>query len=246
MCRIAQRAPDQELLARGVGIAQRSVTDLLHRYEELVALRLGEQVALQRRLREQGKAVLAIDGLQPQQGQETLWVIRETLSGEVLLARSRSSSTAAELAELLREVAAVLRAAEVRVVGVVSDGQSCVRGAVAQALPGVPHQLCQFHYLKEATKPLYAADRAAKKQLKGQVRGVATIERSLGERDDAEAAVIRDYCLAVRGAVGAAAPSCLAAPGVTLWSRLEEIRGSLERTLFAWEGMGPKKGGLVN
>jgi hypothetical protein len=30
----------------------------------------------------------------------------------------------------------------VPVVGVVSDGQTSIRRAVARALPGVPHQLC--------------------------------------------------------------------------------------------------------
>jgi hypothetical protein len=29
---------------------------------------------------------------------------------------------------------------------VVSDGQTSIRRAVERALPGVPHQLCQFHF----------------------------------------------------------------------------------------------------
>ena len=37
---------------------------------------------------------------------------------------------------------------------------------------GVPHQLCQFHYLREAAKPIYEADRHAKVGLKKKVRGV--------------------------------------------------------------------------
>jgi hypothetical protein len=32
--------------------------------------------------------------------------------------------------------------------------------------PDVPHQLCHFHYLREAAKPIYEADRHAKKELK--------------------------------------------------------------------------------
>ena len=38
------------------------------------------------------------------------------------------------------------------------------------ALDGVPHQLCQFHYLREAATPVYEADRHAKVQLKKKVR----------------------------------------------------------------------------
>lgn len=52
------------------------------------------------------------------------------------------------------------------------------------ALPGVPHGLCHFHYLREAAKPIYAADRHAKKELKKHVRGVRVIERSVADNDD--------------------------------------------------------------
>src|SRR5262249_41439666 len=50
--------------------------------------------------------------------------------------------------------------------GVISDGQHAIRKSEAQALPGVPHPLCQFHYLREVAGPLYEADRHAKKELK--------------------------------------------------------------------------------
>ena len=43
-------------------IAERSVTVLLHRYEELVALRLGDVARLRERLAEQGGVILALDG----------------------------------------------------------------------------------------------------------------------------------------------------------------------------------------
>lgn len=32
---------------------------------------------------------------------------------------------------------------------VISDGQQSIRKAVEAALPGVPHGLCHFHYLRE-------------------------------------------------------------------------------------------------
>ena len=50
------------------------------------------------------RVVLAIDGLQPDVGHEVLWVVRDCLSGQVLLARSLLSAAAADLAGLLREV----------------------------------------------------------------------------------------------------------------------------------------------
>ncbi len=60
----------RELSVRGVAVSERTVTNLLDRYEELVALRLTDRAALRERLKEQGRAVLAIDGLQPDVGHE--------------------------------------------------------------------------------------------------------------------------------------------------------------------------------
>jgi hypothetical protein len=53
--------------------------------------------------------------------------------------------------------------------GVVSDGQRSIRNAVETALPEAAHGLCHFHYLKEAAKQIYEADRHAKRTQK-QVR----------------------------------------------------------------------------
>jgi hypothetical protein len=178
----------RELSGRGVAVSERTVTNLLDRYEELVALRLTDRTHLREKLGEQGRVVLALDGLQPDVGHEVLWVVRECLSGEVLLARSLLSATEESLVNLLREVAGEL---EVPVVGVVSDGQHPIRRAVARVFPKAPHQLCQFHYLREAAKEVYEADRHAKKELKKRVRGVGPIERELEGRQDPEAEAVR-------------------------------------------------------
>src|SRR4029453_1689817 len=170
------------LRGRGVAIAERSVTNLLDRYDELLATALTGARRLRRALKGQRGVILALDGLQPDIGHEVLWVVRDCLSGEVLLARSLLSATAEDLAPLLREVA---EAVGVPVLGVVSDGQTSVRRAVERALPGVPHQLCQFHFLREAAHPVFEADRHAKVALKAEVRGVRPIERALEGHDDA-------------------------------------------------------------
>src|SRR6266568_3915471 len=190
------------LEARQLMVCERSVTNLIQRYEELVSLHVLDRPRVTERLLAQGRAVLAIDGLQPDVGHEVLWVIRECLSGEVL---------------------------PVPVVGVISDGQRSLRKAVASALPGVPHQLCQFHYLREAGHFIFDADRHAKKELKKQVRGVRPIERQLQGRTDAEAVATRAYCLAVRSALTDDGRAPLDAAGLRLVDRLAAIQASLDR-----------------
>jgi MULE transposase domain len=176
------------LVERGVAVAQRTVTNLLERYDELLSLTLQAPRRLRRLTEPQGRVILALDGLQPDMGHEVLWVLRDCLSGEVLLAQSLLSASHPDLAALLRQVKQALR---VPIGAVVSDGQCSIRKAVQQVFPQTPHQLCHFHYLREAAKPVYEADRHAKKALKKRVRGVRPIARQLETRTDAEADVIR-------------------------------------------------------
>ncbi len=214
------------LRARGVPISERSVTNLLDRYDELLALRLTDSARLREVVREQGRVVLAIDGLQPDVGHEVLWVVRDCLSSEVLAARSLLASGEQDLAPLLKQVQAAL---DVPVAGVVSDGQRSIRNAIASALPGVPHQLCHFHYLREAARPLYEADRHAKKELKKRVRGVRPIERAMEGRDDEQAQVVRGYCAAVRSSLTDDRRPPLKPSGLALHQRLTAIEESLQR-----------------
>jgi hypothetical protein len=93
----------------------------------------------------------------------------------------------------------------------------------------VPHQLCHFHYLREAAKPIYEADRHAKKELKKRVRGVRPIERQVEGQSDPAAAVIRGYCSAVRSALTDDGRPPLDASGLKLHTRLSAIDHSLER-----------------
>jgi hypothetical protein len=214
------------LRGRGVEIAERSVTNLLDRYDELLATALTGTRRLRRVLKGQGGVILALDGLQPDVGHEVLWVVRDCLSGEVLLARSLLSGRGVDLEPLLREAAA---AVGVPVLGVVSDGQTSVQRAVERALPGVPHQLCQFHFLREAAHPVFEADRHAKVELKKHVRGVRPIERSLEGHDDPAAEVARGYSAAVRSAITDDGRPPLAASGLKLKARLEAVADSLDR-----------------
>src|SRR2546421_1223012 len=219
----------EELVRRGIQVAQRTVTDQLYRYEELLALHLADVQRLQERLAHQQQVILSLDGLQPDVGQEVLWVLRDCVSGEVLVARSLLGATENDLVPLLEEAASICRKLGLPILGVISDGQHSIRNAVARALPGVPHQLCHFHYLREAAKPIAEADRHAKKELKKQVRGVRPLERELEERTDEEAEVVRGYCLAVRSALTDDGQPPLDPAGLRLQERLQAIDASIGR-----------------
>jgi hypothetical protein len=216
----------KQLQEEGVSLALRTVQNLLAQYDLLLSLALETLPERAAQLKEQGRAILAIDGLQPDVGHEVLWVVRDVLSGAILCARSLLSSSSAELQALIEEVAAAL---PVPVAAVLSDGQNSLRNAVAAALPDVPHQLCQFHYLREAARPLWEADRHAKKELKKHVRDVRGIERAAERQPDAASEVVLGYCSAVRSALTDDARPPLAFAGLRLAERLGDIQASLAR-----------------
>ena len=223
-----RRVPEipQELARRRLAMAPRTVRHLLERYDELVALSLADPLRLQRVTKTYGRVILALDGLQPDVGHEVLWVVRDCLSSEGRLARSLLSATQDDLATLLREVKQALG---VPIVGVISDGQPSSRCAIAKALGAVPHQRCHFPSLREAAKPVYEADRHAKKARKKRVRGVRPLARQLAQRTDPEAEVARGDGNAVRRALPDDGHPPLAASGLTLHGRRTAISQRLER-----------------
>jgi len=228
----------QHLRQRGGAVAPRTVTNLLERYDALLALSLTDPARLQRLTPALGRGSLALDGLQPDVGHEVLWGLRDCRSGAVLLARSLRSATHEDLAVLLRTVRQALT---VPLIGIIADGQLAIRGAVADVFPAGPHQWCHFHYLREAAKPMYEADRQAKKALKKRVRGVRPIERRLAGRSGPEAEVVRGYCAAIRSALTDDGPPPLDASGRKLHARLRAVTESLTRV----EKRGPGHGHSV-
>jgi hypothetical protein len=219
--------PDMHALLRSLDlpISERSVTNLLNRYDELVTLSTLDVARLKRLTTPAGRVILAIDGLQPDVGHEVLWVVRDCLSGQILVVRSLLSSCQDDLASLLEQVRVAL---DVPVAAVVSDGQRSIRNAVARVFPDTPHQLCHFHYLREAALPVFEADRHAKKELKKRVRDIRPLERAVEGRTDAEATLVRGYALAVRSALSDDGQAPLDAPGLRLRERLEAIHDSVE------------------
>jgi hypothetical protein len=214
------------LIGRGVRVAERTVLNLLDRYDELLAVVLTDDERRRRVLADQTRVILGIDGLQPDVGHEVLWVVRDCLSGEILAAKARLSARRKDRIGWLTEVK---EACPVPVAGIVSDGQPTIRQAVTAVFPDVPYQLLQFHYLREAARPIYEADRHAKKELKKKVRGVRAIERRVEDQPGTEAEVVRGYCSAVRSALTDDGRPPLEASGLKLHERLSAIDASLDR-----------------
>lgn len=215
------------LHAQQVSISLKEIQLLSEAFLALVQTVIADDTQVLAQLRAQGGLILAVDGIQPEKGNETLWLLRDVRSARVLLARNLLSSGADELEPLFEEV----KQLGVPVLGVVSDKQASLCLAVERVFPAVPHQLCHYHYLRDAAQPLCDADRAFKKQLKQKVRGLRDVERQVTARNDAEADMTRRYCLALREVLRDDGKYPLEPPGLQLYDKLQQIDASLARAL---------------
>ena len=170
----------QELVNQhGIQISERSVQYLYEGYMRLLESTNDQKIAkVAPMIKENGGMVISLDGVQPERGHETLWVVREVLTGTPLRASVLSTSDTESIKRLLQPVVEL----GLPILGVISDAQSSIRRAVKELLPNVPHQLCQFHYLKNIAAPVMEEDNRLKAEIRKRVRGIKAVERKLKER----------------------------------------------------------------
>jgi hypothetical protein len=204
--------------------------------------------------------ILSIDGLQPEQGHETLYVVRELERKRVWCAEALLSSATAEAQLLLAQARSWAEGLGTPVRLWISDKQDEFVRGIAAEFPGVPHRYCTNHFLRDVAKPLLEADSHAKVRMRRTVRGLRAIEREvLAERrmpeppallappceatpadavqaDAASQDVVLDYCAAVRGILNDDQGGPLHPPGVRMAEALEDVHASLQRNVEAQKG----------
>jgi len=155
----------------------------LGRYHTMLAARQQDPERLSIAYRAIASLVLTIDGLQPEKGHETLYVVRELMGKRVWFAEPLLSSATQEVQRLIvlaRQWAERL-AKPVR--GWRSDKQDAFVTAIAAEFPGIPHRYCHNHFLRDVAKPVLEMDSRAKVKMRHKVRGLRAIERRvLAER----------------------------------------------------------------
>src|SRR6266851_3114239 len=145
-------------------ISRREILFLFEAYTAL--LRAGTEVTHDESWKEQVRKnkgiVLSINGIQPDKGNETIYLLRDVLTGRILHAENVTESTKERLKQLLAPVVAL----RVPVIGVISDAQPTELQAVAELWPETPHQICQFYTIREAGRLIYNADHRVKTDMR--------------------------------------------------------------------------------
>lgn len=214
----------------GLPISERNVDYLVQTWQELATAWVLRDRGRIDALERQGGIILAIDGLQPEKGHETLYLFRDTISQTNLLTCPLSNSSSDRLAETIE----VVKGLGVTILGVVTDKQQSLVLAVDKALPGTPYQLCQFHFFRDLARPVMEVDRAMKKGIKKKLRGIAPVERKLADSKEAKAASTvrqaRAYCVALRATLQDDGKPPLDPGGLKMVDRLRRIDRSLARS----------------
>jgi hypothetical protein len=213
-----------------VDISERNVQNLYELYSML--LQTSAEKALDQILpdiHENGGMVIAIDGVQPEKGHETLYVIREVLTRTVLAAKCLQNSSSENIEEFLKQVARP----GIKIIGVVSDGQSSLKLGISKAFPGVPHQLCHYHFLRNIAFQFVGKDRKMKKEIKKKVRGISAIEKRVPtELEGEECDVVLGYLQAVRALLVVKGKAPLYPPGIMVYEYLQLIKESINDALL--------------
>ena len=120
-----------------------------------------------------GWILLSLDGAQPEKGEAALWVFSDRLTGKVLLVKVLETATHEVLAAAMREVQELYG---VPVLAVISDRQENIVQAVQEALPGVPHAFCHYHFLRNVARPVEAKDSSLLTTLRSAVRNLSLVK----------------------------------------------------------------------
>lgn len=246
----------------GIKLSEDAIDQYIRRYQVMLAARQQDFASLRRHYESVGEIILCIDGLQPEKGHETLYVVRELTQKRVWFAEPLLSATADEVRRLIQTAKEWAQSLGVPVGLWMSDKQDAFVKGIAAEFPDVPHRYCDNHFLRDLAKPVLEADSHAKVQMRKKVRGLRTIEQAVLQRQKAETkedltpatpeatvtappppavvdpagSVVLDYCAAVRGILNDDQGGPLHPPGMRMAEALHEVQESIQRNLDAKKG----------
>ena len=89
--------------AFAIDLTVTGIANYIHRYQAMLAARQQDPEALRRHYQGVDSLILSIDGLQPEKGHETLYVVRELTGKRVWFAEALLSATADEVRRLIAQ-----------------------------------------------------------------------------------------------------------------------------------------------
>jgi hypothetical protein len=170
-----------------IKLSHDAISNYIHRYQVMLAARQQDPEVLRRQYESVDELVLTIDGLQPEKGHETLYVVRELTQKRVWFGEALISATADEVQRLVAKAREWTDSLGKQAVLWLSDKQDAFVTAIAAEFPDVPHRYCDNHFLRDVAKPVLEADSHAKVQMRRKVRGLRKIEQAVLKQESIQA-----------------------------------------------------------
>jgi hypothetical protein len=170
----------------GIKLSEDAIDQYIRRYQVMLAARQQDAGLLHREYESAAEIIFCIDGLQPEKGHETLYVVRELTRKRVWFAEALISATEDEVRRLIRKAKEWAQSLGTPVGLWVSDKQDAFVKGIEAEFPDVPHRYCDNHFLRDVAKPVLEADSHAKVQMRAKVRGLRKIEQAVLQRQKAE------------------------------------------------------------
>lgn len=209
----------------GISISPRHVNNLFKVFLALVHCVNADHAPLREELMKQGRLILSIDAVQFDATSPALFVVRDTISRRILYSERAPKRDAKHLCEILRKVKDI----GVPIDGVVSDKEQVQVLAVAQELPGVPHQYCQTHFLKNVVKQMDDGLTTLAECVTEIVKDFRELEKELPARakslgsSESELALAKDLCKAVATGGKASGDTIVNPAALKRFERLEAV-----------------------
>ena len=164
-----------------IRLSDDAIEHYIGRYQTMLAARQQDPARLADGYQDITSLVVTIDGLQPEKGHETLYVVRELMCKRVWFAEPLLSSATQEVQRLIALARQWAERLDKPVRVWMSDKQDAFVKAIAAEFEGVPHRYCQNHFLRDVAQPVLEMDSRAKVKMRRKVRGLRAIERRVLE-----------------------------------------------------------------
>ena len=164
-----------------IRLSDDAISGYLQRYRCMVAARHQDQTRLAEHYKDIASLVLTIDGLQPEKGHETLYVVRELRGKRIWFAEPLLSSSTEEVQRLIAKAKTWAEQLQKPVELWMSDKQDAFVKSIKAEFPDTPHRYCQNHFLRDLAKPMLEQDSHQKVQMRKKVRGLRDIEKQVLE-----------------------------------------------------------------
>ena len=235
----------------------------MHRYQQMLAARRQAPDQLATAYADVEAVMLATDGLQPEKGHATLYVVRELERKRVWFAEPLLSSATTAVQQLLVQARVWAERLGKPVRLWMSDKQDAFVRGIAAEFPGVPHRYGAHHFLRDVAKPVLEADSRAKVKRRHTVRGLRAIEREVlaeqrppapprlpeahgeptrspeAQAEEGLRNAVLDDCTAVRGILHDDQGGPRHPPGLRMAAALGAVHASRQRNLEVEKGGQP-------